>query len=118
MTAKNNWRQSSNASTRRTLLKIAALAAAGAGKAFAAGHEGSLPQTARRRTFQYRLLLGWINDNSTRPLAGSRWPITTVDEQTVKDYRSFLRTARDYGYNGVTLCATEGLVAAGPPPLD
>jgi hypothetical protein len=103
MTAKNNWRQSSNASTRRTLLKIAALAAAGAGKAFAAGHEGSLPQTARRRTFQYRLLLGWINDNSTRPLAGSRWPITTVDWQTVKDYRSFLRTARDYGYNGITL---------------
>ena len=77
-----------------------------------------MPQTAKRRTFEYRLLLGWINDNSTRPLAGSRWPITTVDEQTVKDYRSFLRTARDYGYNGVTLCATEGLVAAGPPPLD
>lgn len=53
--------------------------------------------------FSYRLLLGWINDNSSRPLAGSRWPITTINEETVSDYRSFFATAREYGYNGITL---------------
>jgi hypothetical protein len=53
--------------------------------------------------FEYRLLLGWINDNSNRPLSGGRWPITTIDEQTVRDYKSFLETAHDCGYNGITL---------------
>lgn len=53
--------------------------------------------------FQHRLLLGWINDNSPRPLTGKRWPITDIDEQTVADYRAYLQTAQAYGYTGVTL---------------
>ena len=88
--------QHSNWVSRRDVLRAAGLAAAGAGLA-------STAAPAAGRSFEHRLLLGWINDNSNRPLAGKRWPITEIDEQTVKDYRSFLRTARDYGYNGITL---------------
>ena len=53
--------------------------------------------------FQRRLLLGWINDNSDRPLSGKRWPITDIDERTVAEYKTYLQTARDYGYTGITL---------------
>ena len=81
--------------SRRELLKTAGLASAGAG--LARGANGS------SGVFDYRLLLGWINDNSSRPLAGKRWPITDVDEQTVLEYSAFLKTAHECGYNGITL---------------
>jgi hypothetical protein len=117
MNATDNSPQSSNATTRRGVLKTAALATVCAGRAISAAHEFSRPQPAARKAFDYRLLRGWINDNSTRPLAGRRWPITAVDEQAVKDYQPFLRTARDYGYNGITLW---GMYAshAWPVPLN
>jgi len=115
----------SNAISRRTLLKTAGLAATGAGFTASAAQSSSQtpaggvdrphdPKTGS--AFEYRLLLGWINDNSSRPLTGKRWPIADIDEQTVADYRSFLKTARDYGYNGITLW---GLYAshAWPVPL-
>lgn len=100
---------------RREMLKLTGLAAAGAGMAMAASgvtHSPALKRTDLGRqnlgsnagqAFDYRLLLGWINDNSNRPLTGKRWPITDIDEQTLKDYRPFLKTAKEYGYNGITL---------------
>ncbi len=53
--------------------------------------------------FEHRLLLGWINDNSSVPLAGKRWPIIDVGERTIADYGEYLRIARQYGYAGITL---------------
>ena len=112
--------------TRRAMLKLAGVAAAGTGLAVSTPCATARPNETKGlqyndkpgtgRAFDYRLLLGWINDNSSRPLAGKRWPITDVDEQTVKDYESFLRVARDSGYNGITLW---GLYAshAWPVPL-
>ncbi len=107
------------------MMKAAGLAAAGAGLTISDANAFSETGGAGRRPdantgnapYEYRLLLGWINDNSSRPLAGKRWPITDLDEQTVEDYRSFLTTARDYGYNGITLW---GLYAshAWPVPLE
>ena len=96
---------------RRAMLKLAASAAACLGLADdslgAALAPRDLPRKIRQprkgKAFDYRLMLGWINDNSNRPLAGKRWPITDIDEQTVQDYRAFLRAARDSGYNGITL---------------
>lgn len=101
--------------SRREMLKRAGLAAVGAGLAASASGASALSNPSQsnlsgvnaksdaRGAFDYRLLLGWINDNSNRPLAGKRWPITDIDEQTVKDYKVFLRMARDAGYNGITL---------------
>jgi hypothetical protein len=114
--------------SRREMLKIAGLGAVGAGLAVSASgvsNSNDPTQTGPRQAnagsiagkmFDYRLLLGWINDNSSLPLTGKRWPIVDVDEQTVTDYTSFLRVARDYGYNGITLW---GLYAshAWPVPL-
>jgi hypothetical protein len=84
--------------SRREMLKKAGLAAMGAGLAAsvsrgsdpASSHSQSYPSRVNtksnaREAFDYRLLLGWINDNSNRPLAGKRWPITDIDEQTVND---------------------------------
>ncbi len=91
------------------MLKTAGMVAAGAGLAVSASASSSRiqdrvrPAASMSEAFEYRLLLGWINDNSNRPLSGGRWPITTVDEQTVREYKSFLRTAHDCGYNGITL---------------
>jgi hypothetical protein len=59
--------------------------------------------TASAHPFDYRLLLGWINDNSSRPLSGKRWPITDVGPHTVADYKALLRAARETGFNGITL---------------
>ena len=115
-----------NSVSRRKLLKVASLGAAGTGLVHAglsvhdaeSSYARAVPEggSAQGNAFDYRLLLGWINDNSTRPLLGKRWPITEVDEQTVSDYQSFLTTVRDYGYNGITLW---GLYAshAWPVPL-
>ncbi len=112
--------------TRRAMLKLAGLAAAGTGLAVsnpcATAHSSETTflndngKPGKGKAFDYRLLLGWINDNSNRPLSGKRWPITDVDKQTVKDYESFFRVARDSGYNGITLW---GLYAshAWPVPL-
>ena len=110
MTPVRDCRHDSLRFSRRTLLKTAGLAAGGAGLVH--------PAAAGGQAFDYRLLLGWINDNSTRPLAGSRWPITTVDEQTVQDYLPFLRTARDYGYNGITLWGLYASHAWAVPLID
>ena len=106
-----HWRSMSGLNTsgvsqqrisRREVLKLSSLGAVAA--AFPRLRSSAFPATQpAARDFQFRLLLGWINDNSNRPLTGSRWPITAIDEQTVKDYAVFLRTAREYGYNGVTL---------------
>jgi len=107
-----NVLQDSNPMSRRKMLNTVGLAAVGAGLALSAtsssrraeaGVPGRRPGPNAVNAFGYRLLLGWINDNSNRPLAGSRWPITDINEQTVRDYQAFLRTARDYGYNGITL---------------
>jgi hypothetical protein len=108
MIAAGNGLQESNSMSRRRLLKTASLAAASAGLAASRTALSTQTQAGVRgpsagNAFDYRLLLGWINDNSNRPLAGKRWPITDIDEQTVKDYASFLKTAREYGYNGITL---------------
>lgn len=112
--------------SRRELLRLTGLGAVGTGMDHArlsandTASSYSLldPEsgTAHDKAFDYRLLLGWINDNSTRPLQGKRWPITDVDQQTVSDYQSFLKTVSDYGYNGITLW---GLYAshAWPVPL-
>jgi hypothetical protein len=90
--------------TRRSLLKAAGLASTGIGlAAAAAGAPRRAPDPDASKAFEYRLLLGWINDNSKRPLSGRRWPITDIDKRTVSEYQSFLRTAREYGYNGITL---------------
>lgn len=91
----NNAPKDSVPISRRTLLKTALLATAGSALAS--------PSAPRGKPFDYRLLLGWINDNSARPLAGKRWPITDIDEQTVAEYKSYSKTAREYGYNGITL---------------
>ena len=106
MTTMKNILQHTNPMNRRKMLKTAGLAAVGAGLAFAAPGSSSQAPAARPQAdsaFDYRLLLGWINDNSSRPLVGKRWPITDIDERTVKEYSSFLRTAQEYGYNGITL---------------
>ena len=89
--------QNPEAMSRRRLLKTVGLAVAGSGLVGAAAQDGA------GKRFDHRLLLGWINDNSNRPLAGKRWPITDIDEQTVRDYAVFFQTAHDYGYNGITL---------------
>lgn len=101
------------------MLKHAGLTAAGAGLSIvtaSAVEPNRAAQSQRRNGLDYRLLLGWINDNCSRPLAGKRWPIVDVDERTVSEYRTFLRTARECGYNGITLW---GLYAshAWPVPL-
>jgi len=76
------------------MLKTAGMVAAGAGLAVSASASSSRiqdrvrPAASMSEAFEYRLLLGWINDNSNRPLSGGRWPITTVDEQTVREYKS------------------------------
>jgi hypothetical protein len=68
--------------SRRQMLKLSGMAAASASLSLstvAAEPHGE----ARRhpgRSFDYRIILGWINDNSSRPLVGKRWPIVDVDE--------------------------------------
>jgi hypothetical protein len=49
------------------------------------------------------MLLCWINDVSSRPVAGKRWPIIDVDEQTLSDYAGLFRTAAAWGFNGITI---------------
>jgi len=115
--------------SRRDMLRTTGRATAAAGLAISIDLPDAAPRiglgqelrkgesdTPSQSRFDYRLLLGWINDISHRPLAGKRWPITDVDQRIVEEYRSFLRTARDYGYNGITLW---GLYAthAWPVPL-
>jgi hypothetical protein len=51
----------------------------------------------------HRMLLGWINDVSSQPRAGKRWPIIDVDEQLVRDYAEFFATAAEWGYTGITI---------------
>lgn len=53
--------------------------------------------------FEHRMLLGWINDVSTQPRAGGRWPIIDVDDQLLRDYAELFAVARDWGYNGITI---------------
>ena len=53
--------------------------------------------------FRHRMLLGWINDVSSRPRAGKRWPIIDVDEQLVRDYAELFAVAGDWGFNGITI---------------
>ena len=104
------------AMNRRDMLKTAGAAALGFGLGLrslgsgghASGDGASSPLAPRpERTaatgFTHRLLLGWINDNSSRPLSGKRWPIVDMGEDTVLDYQAFLRVARDHGYTGITL---------------
>lgn len=102
----NNILQHTDPMNRRKMLKTAGLAAVGARLAFATPGASSQTPAAGPQAdsaFDYRLLIGWINDNSSRPLAGKRWPITDIAERTVRDYVAFLRTAHEYGYNGITL---------------
>ena len=89
--------------SRREMLKFTGLAAAGAVLPIACPAKQVDAPSRPGKTFDYRLLLGWINDNCTRPLTGKRWPIVDVDEQTVAQYRSFFQTAKESGYNGITL---------------
>lgn len=49
------------------------------------------------------MLLDWINDVSSSPRKGKRWPIIDADEQTLRDYTDLFRVARDWGYNGITI---------------
>jgi hypothetical protein len=63
----------------------------------------SRPERPAAAGFTHRLLLGWINDNSSRPLSGKRWPIVDMGEDTVREYATFLRVAHDSGYTGITL---------------
>ncbi|HLH53310.1 MAG TPA: hypothetical protein VKY92_06810 [Verrucomicrobiae bacterium] len=84
------------------MIKLAGLAAAGTAIALRSPAKDALEEAAPR-PFDYRLLLGWINDNCPRPLMGKRWPIIDVNDATVADYRSFFRIAKETGYNGITL---------------
>ena len=120
MTATDKGLESSNAITRRMMLQTVGLAAACAGRAASDAGPCNRSRTSAsdrvadsntRPAFDYRLLLGWINDNSNRPLVGKRWPITDIDDQTVKEYRAFLRTAREYCFN-VCVRATTRLTDA------
>ncbi len=97
-----NHCHTSGSVSRRDLLKLAGGAVASAAMTPSAVHT---PQPARSggKGYDFRLLLGWINDICHRPLVGKRWPITDVDERTVEEYKQFLRIAWDYGYNGMTI---------------
>lgn len=88
--------------TRRQMVELAGLAAVGTAFALRSPAK-DVVETPAARPFDYRLLLGWINDNCPHPLIGKRWPIIDVDERTVTNYASFFRLAKDYGYNGITL---------------
>ncbi len=53
--------------------------------------------------FKYRMLLGWVNDISPKPLQGKPWPDISIDSSTVKDYKEYLRVAKDAGFNAFTV---------------
>ena len=53
--------------------------------------------------FHHKVLLGWINDVSSQPRIGKRWPIIDVDEQLVRDYCELFPMLRDWGYTGITI---------------
>jgi hypothetical protein len=55
------------------------------------------------KAFENRVLLNWINDISSVPKYGKRWPIIDMDEQLVKDYKQYLEVAHEWGYNGFTI---------------
>ena len=100
--------------TRREMLKLTAMTATGAALGVrSVGKAEKVPT----RPFDYRLLLGWINDNCPRPLTGKRWPIIDVDERTATDYRSFFQVAKEYGFNGITIWGLH-VSHAWPVPLN
>ena len=53
--------------------------------------------------FVHKTLLGWINDPSTHPRRGERWPMIAMDQQTLDDYRELGQVMRDWGYDGITI---------------
>ena len=54
-------------------------------------------------SFENRILLNWINDISSVPKEGKRWPIIDVDERLVNDYKEYIDVASKWGFNGFTI---------------
>ncbi|GCE14489.1 hypothetical protein [Tengunoibacter tsumagoiensis] len=52
--------------------------------------------------FRHKVLLGWINDISSIPRTGKRWPIIDIDEQTMQDYRELFPVMKTSGFD--TIC--------------
>jgi len=53
--------------------------------------------------FKHRVLLNWINDISTIPRYGRRWPIIDLDDALVQDYRNYIDEAVKWGFNAFTV---------------
>lgn len=53
------------------------------------------------RRIEQRILTSWIQDISSKPAMGRRWPVTDFDESLLEDYCSFIDFAREWGYNGI-----------------
>jgi len=53
--------------------------------------------------FNHKVLLGWINDVSTQPRIGKRWPMIDVDEQLRQDYHELFGVLKDWGYDGLAI---------------
>lgn len=49
----------------------------------------------------YRVLTSWVNDISSTPNMGERWPMVHMTDGLVRDYYEMIDMASDWGYNGL-----------------
>lgn len=56
-----------------------------------------------RQTIEYKMLLTWINDISTVPRRGKRWPIIDIDDSLMNDYRVLFSVMKDWGYDAIII---------------
>ena len=53
--------------------------------------------------FEHRVLLNWINDISSVPRHGRRWPMIDLDDGLVQDYRDYIDESVKWGWNAFTV---------------
>jgi hypothetical protein len=53
--------------------------------------------------FEHRVLLNWINDISSVPRHGQRWPMIDLDDGLVQDYRDYIDESVKWGFNAFTV---------------
>jgi len=53
--------------------------------------------------FEHRVLLNWINDISSVPRHGKRWPMIDINDDLVEDYRKYIDEAVKWGFNTFTV---------------
>lgn len=53
--------------------------------------------------YKHRIISCWINDISSRPRMGKRWPMIDLDDDLVRDYYAFIDMAADSGFNGLVI---------------